>query len=81
MLRGLGCEPQLADLIDAESRRPGSWLLGRSILTNPIQCVPLGCRHAQQYLPLLTFAIEQIDLASAELVISSSHLVSKGVLS
>ena len=34
----------------------------------------------QLNLPLLPFAIEQIDLASAELVISSSHLVAKGVL-
>ena len=34
----------------------------------------------QQYLPLLLFAIEQIDLGAAELVISSSHLVAKGVL-
>ena len=35
--------------------------------------------HVQQYLPLL-LAIEQIDLSDAELVISSSHLVAKGVL-
>ena len=34
----------------------------------------------QQYLPLLPFAIEQVDLGAAELVISSSHLVAKGVL-
>ena len=34
----------------------------------------------QQYLPLLPFAIEHIDLGAAELVISSSHLVAKGVL-
>ena len=34
----------------------------------------------QQYLPLLPFAIEQIGFGAAELVISSSHLVAKGVL-
>ena len=34
----------------------------------------------QQHLPLLPFAIEQIDLGAAELVINSSHLVAKGVL-
>ena len=66
-------------LIDAESRRPGSWLHGRSVLTSPIQC-RRGRSHVQQYLPLLPFAIEQIDLGAAELVISSSHLVAKGVL-
>ncbi|MCB4428372.1 glycosyltransferase family 4 protein [Synechococcus sp. MU1643] len=80
LLRNLGCEPQLAALIDAESRRLGSWLHGRSVLTSPIQHLPWGHSHVQQYLPLLPFAIEQIDLGAAELVISSSHLVAKGVL-
>ena len=80
LLRSLGCEPQMAALIDAESRRSGSWLHGRSVLTSPIQCLPWGRSHVQQYLPLLPFAIEQIDLGAAELVISSSHLVAKGVL-
>ena len=80
LLRNLGCEPQLAALIDAESRRLGSWLHGRSVLTSPIQQLPWGHSHVQQYLPLLPFAIEQIDLGAAELVISSSHLVAKGVL-
>ncbi len=80
LLRNLGCEPQLASLIDAESGRLGSWLHGRSVLTSPIQRLPWGCSHVQQYLPLLPFAIEQIDLGDAELVISSSHLVAKGVL-
>ena len=80
LLRNLGREPQLAALIDAESRRPGSWLHGRSVHTSPIQHLPWGRSHVQQYLPLLPFAIEQIDLCAAELVISSSHLVAKGVL-
>ena len=80
LLRNLGREPQLAALIDAESSRVGSWLHGRSVLTSPIQALPWGRTHVQQYLPLLPFAIEQIDLTAAELVISSSHLVAKGVL-
>ena len=41
---------------------------------------PWGRSHVLQYLPLLPFAIEQIELTAAELVISSSHLVAKGVL-
>ena len=80
LLRNLGSEPQLAALIDSESCRKGSWLQGRSVLTSPIQNLPWGRSHVQQYLPLLPFAIEQIDLGAAELVISSSHLVAKGVL-
>ena len=80
LLRNLGREPQLASLIDAESFQYGSWLQDRSVLTSPIQHLPWGCSHVQQYLPLLPFAIEQIDLSAADLVISSSHLVAKGVL-
>ena len=80
LLRNLGCEPQLAALIDAESSRASSWLRGRSVLTSPIQRLPWGRSHVQQYLPLLPYAIEQIDVGAAELVISSSHLVAKGVL-
>ena len=79
-LAEVGRRPQLAALVDGESRRASSWLAGRSVLTSPIQRLPFGITHAQQYLPLLPMAIEQIDLGAAELVISSSHLVAKGVL-
>ena len=50
-------------------------------LSSPARLAPaLGRSHVQQYQPLLPFAIEQIDLGAAELVISSSHLMAKGVL-
>ena len=80
LLADLERSPQLAALVDAESDRPGSWLFGRRVLTSPIQELPFGRSHVQQFLPLLPYAIEQIDLGAAELVISSSHLVAKGVL-
>ena len=80
LLDNLDRRPQLTALVDGESSRPGSWLSGRSIRTSPIQQFPWGISHVQQYLPLLPLAIEQIDLGDAELVISSSHLVAKGVL-
>ena len=80
LLQEQGCSPQLAALVDGESTRAGSWIHGRSVQTTPIQRMPWGISHVQQYLPLLPLAIEQIDLSSADLVISSSHLVAKGVL-
>ena len=80
LLRNLGCDPHLVALVDAESRRVSSWLQGRTVLTSPIQHLPWGRSHVQQYLPLLPFAIEQLDLGFADIVISSSHLVAKGVL-
>lgn len=75
-----GRRPDLAALVDGESRVPQGRWTGRRILTSPIQRMPWGVSHVQQYLPLLPLAIEQIDLGSYPLVISSSHLVAKGVL-
>ena len=72
--------PRLHALVDGESTRAESWLYQRSITTSFIQSLPFGISHVQQYLPLLPLAIEQLDLAAYPLVISSSHLVAKGVL-
>ena len=73
-------QPQLFSLVDGESARPGSWLHGREVRTSFIQQMPWGVSHVQQYLPLLPLAIEQLDLGDFPLVLSSSHLVAKGVL-
>ena len=73
-------QPQLHALVDGESGRAGSWLAGRPIRTSFIQHLPWGTSHVQQYLPLLPLAIEQLDLGDYPLVLSSSHLVAKGVL-
>ena len=80
LLQQLDREPLLTSLVDGESRSTGSWLCGRRVRTSPIQHFPWGVSHVQQYLPLLPLAIEQIDLGDVDLVISSSHLVAKGVL-
>ncbi len=80
LLFDLGSKVQLVSLVDGESARNNSWLFGRSIKTSLIQNLPFGISHVQNYLPLLPFAIEQIDLSDYPLVISSNHLVSKGVL-
>ena len=55
-------------------------MLGRSVFICLIQCLTWGHSLVQHYLPLLPFAIEQIDLGAAEMEISSSHLVAKGLL-
>ena len=79
-LQRRGTTPDLYALVDGESRRPGSWLSGRRVHTSFIQRLPFGVSHVQQYLPLLPLAIEQLNLEGHPLVISSSHLVAKGVL-
>ena len=72
--------PRLYALVDGESQRPESWLSGRPIQTSFIQRLPWGVSHVQQYLPLLPLAIEQLDLSGHPLVLSSNHLVAKGVI-
>ena len=80
LLTAAGSRPELFALVDGESRRSQSWLAGRRVHTSFIQRLPWGVSHVQQYLPLLPLAIEQLDLGAYELVLSSSHLAAKGVL-
>jgi len=80
LLAAAGEAPALYALVDGESGRPGSWLEGRAIHTSFVQRLPWGVSRVQHYLPLLPLAIEQLDLSSHPLVVSSSHLVAKGVI-
>ncbi len=73
-------QPELFSLVNEENLQKSSWLFNRTVRTSFIQKLPLGISHVQQYLPLLPFAIEQLDLEGYPLVISSSHLVAKGIL-
>jgi len=52
----------------------------RKIKTTFIQKLPYGNKKVQYYLPLIPFAIEQLDLSKYNLIISSSHLAAKGIL-
>ena len=52
----------------------------RKALTSLIQNLPFGKDNVQNYLPLLPFAIEQLDLSNYDIVISSSHAFAKGVI-
>src|SRR3982074_2946838 len=48
--------------------------------TSFIQNLPFAKTKYRNYLPLFPLAIEQFDLSSYDLIISSSHAVAKGVL-
>lgn len=67
-------------LIDFESINPESYLFGRQIGTTFLQHFPLARNGVQKYLPLLPFAIEQLDLRAYDVILSSFHTVAKGVL-
>jgi len=80
LLFEFGTETDLFALVNGETNQKGSWLFKRSVNTSFIQKLPYGVSHVQKYLPLLPFAIEQLNVTDYPLVISSNHLVAKGVL-
>jgi glycosyltransferase involved in cell wall biosynthesis len=67
----------VADFLPPDER---TFLNNRPVTTSFIQRLPLARRHFRKYLPLMPLAVEQFDLSSYDLVISSSHAVAKGVL-
>ena len=80
LLIQIASRPDLFALVHEENLSQSSWLFEREVRTSFIQKLPFGISNIQHYLPLLPFAIEQLDLEKYPLVISSSHLVAKGVL-
>ncbi|WP_446925473.1 glycosyltransferase, partial [Klebsiella pneumoniae] len=54
--------------------------LDKKAKTTFIQTLPKAKKYYQKYLPLMPFAIEQLDVSSHDLIISSSHAVAKGIL-
>jgi glycosyltransferase involved in cell wall biosynthesis len=78
----LRCFPQ-ADLFALVDRmRDGDRVAlgGKRAATTFLQAMPGLQTHLRYYLPLMPFAIEQLDVTEYDLVISSSHAVAKGVI-
>ena len=65
------------DFLPESSR---GFLQGRQVRTSFIQRLPGARKHFRSYLPLMPLAVEQLDLSAYDLVLSSSHAVSKGVI-
>ncbi|WP_179400800.1 glycosyltransferase family 4 protein [Burkholderia guangdongensis] len=57
-----------------------TFVRGKRVTTSFIQKLPFARTKYRSYLPLMPLAIEQLDVSSYDLVISSSHAVAKGVL-
>jgi glycosyltransferase involved in cell wall biosynthesis len=68
-------------VIDFLPEAERQFLANRSVTTTFIQKLPLARRRYRVYLPLMTLAIEQLDLSAYDLVISNSHAVAKGIIS
>ena len=56
------------------------FLRGRKVHTSFVQRLPGALKRYRHYLPLMPLAIEQHDLSTFDIVVSSSHAVAKGVL-
>lgn len=70
----------LYSIIDFLSDEARQELGGKNISTSFIQKLPKSKEKYQFYLPLMPLAIEQLDVSSHDVVISSSHAVAKGIL-
>ncbi|OUI87597.1 glycosyl transferase family 1 [Acetobacter tropicalis] len=55
-------------------------LKGKAVQTTFIQRLPFARRYFRYYLGLMPIAVEQLDLAGFDLIISSNHAVAKGVI-
>lgn len=67
-------------IVDFLPEKDRGFLAGHTIITSFIQKLPFAKSKYRSYLPLMPLAVEQFDLSSYDLVISSSHAVSKGVI-
>lgn len=56
------------------------YIHNKPVKTSFIQKLPFAKTKYRHYLPLMPLAIEQLDLSSYDIIISSSHAVAKGVL-
>jgi len=73
-------EADLFSLFDFLPDDQRDFIRHKPVNTTLIQKMPLASRKHRAYLPMMPLAIEQLDLSGYDLVISSSHLVAKGVI-
>jgi glycosyltransferase involved in cell wall biosynthesis len=73
-------DADLFSVIDFIAEGKREWLLNKKSHTTYIQKLPFAKTKYRNYLPLMPLAIEQLDLSSYDIIISSSHAVAKGVI-
>lgn len=78
----LNCYPQadLFSMVDFLPDKNRGFIQSKIVKTSFIQKLPYAKKIYRNYLPLMPLAVEQFDLSSYDIVISSSHAVAKGVL-
>lgn len=73
-------EADLFSVVDFLKEDARGFLLNKRAKTTFIQNLPFAKKLFRHYLPLMPLAIEQLDMSSYDLVLSSSHAVAKGVI-
>lgn len=67
----------LFDFLPEDQR---GFLRGKPVKTSFLQKMPLAQKKHRAYLPLMPLAVEQLDLSGYDVVISSSYIAAKGVI-
>jgi len=73
-------EASLFSLFDFLPPEKRGFLQGRTVTSSFIQRLPFARSRHRHYLPLMPLAIEQLDVSGFDIVISSSYVAAKGVL-
>ena len=73
-------EADLFSIVDFLPSKDRALLKDKKVKTSFIQKLPFAKKYYRHYLPFMPIAIEQFDLSSYDVVISSSHAVAKGVI-
>ena len=71
----------LYTVVDSLPEKHRALLAGRTPITTFIQKLPFARSKHWLYLPVMPFAIEQLDMSAYDIILSSSYYVAKGVLS
>ncbi len=72
-------DADLYALVDFLGRADREKLAGREAITSFLQRIPFSRTHFRNLLPLFPRAVESLDVAGYDIVISVSHAVAKGV--
>ncbi|EIY4988345.1 TPA: glycosyltransferase family 4 protein [Klebsiella quasipneumoniae subsp. quasipneumoniae] len=73
-------DAELYSIVDFLSDESREYFHNKKASTTFIQNLPFAKKKYQNYLPLMPLAIEQLDVSGHDVILSSSHAVSKGVL-
>lgn len=73
-------EADLFSVIDFVPESQRTFLQGKIPKTSFVQKIPFAESKFRFYLPFMPLAVEQFDVSSYDLILSSSHAVAKGVL-